>query len=121
MFLLAVNFSSRPRAAVGNLGNVDQVLNSFGGMMATGMETWEAAKGAVRDEIRKIRPNQTVWTNITPDQIGVSADSWIVLSADMIDNFNLRNVKSAVAIPKQKRRTYRTKPFLDFVKALRDA
>lgn len=89
--------------------------------MATGMEVWEAAKGAVRDEIRKIRPNQAVWTNITPDQIGATADSWIVLSADMIYNFNLRGVKPTIAIPKQKRRTYRTKPFLDFAKALRDA
>ena len=118
---MAVTVSSFLRATVGNWGNVDQVLNSFGGKMATGMEIWEAAKGAVRDEIRKIRPNQTVWTNITPDQIGASADSWIVLSADMIDNFNLRGVKPAIAIPKQKRRTYRTKPFLDFAKALRDA
>ncbi len=97
------------------------ISSSGGDKMATKKEIWEAAKSAVRDEVRKHRPSQRIWTTITPDSLGVTADSWLVWSTAMIDSFNDKQVKVPIAIASSKRRGFRTKTLIEFAQALRDA
>lgn len=89
--------------------------------MATRAEIWEAAKTAVRDEVRAVRPSQRVWTTISPEALGASADAWEVWSGKMVQTFNGKGVKPPISIAKTKRRTFRKKPLIEFAKALRDA
>jgi hypothetical protein len=89
--------------------------------MATRTQIWQAAKDAVRDEVRRHRPNQRIWTTLTPEALGAGADSWEVWSGDMVDSFNAKAVKAAISISATKRRTYRRKQLIEFAEALRDA
>lgn len=89
--------------------------------MATGQEIWNAAKAAVREVIRKHRPSTTVWTTLTPQSIGTTADSWERWAQEMVEAFNDAGVKISVTLSDIKRRSYWEKPFIEFVKALRDA
>ena len=89
--------------------------------MATGQEIWDAAKAAVRGVLLSHRPDTTVWTTLTPEQVGCDADSWRLWSAAMVSRFNTSDVKPTVALSIEKRRPYRKKAFIEFAKALRDA
>lgn len=51
----------------------------------------------------------------------MNGDSWVLLSQDMIDDFNDRHVKPPVSMSETARRGFFKKPLIDFAKALRDA
>lgn len=71
--------------------------------------------------LRRHRPGQRVWTTLSPFDLGMNGDSWVLLSQDMIDDFNDRHVKPPVSMSETARRGFFKKPLIDFAKALRDA
>lgn len=89
--------------------------------MASRTQIWEGAKSAVRDEVRRRREGQIVWTVRKPSEFGLDADNWLKWSRAMVRNFNDMHLKAPVAISDDDQRDYVDKTFLEFAGALRDA